>query len=89
MSLDLDADWREKAACRYFAEEMFVFGAAAQRHIAKEICGICVVRSKCLDYALDNRIKWGVWGGKTERQRKELLTSQSRPERYQRGEEAL
>ena len=33
----------------------------------------CPVRSECLAEALDNRIEWGVWGGMTERERRQLL----------------
>lgn len=33
----------------------------------------CPVRALCLAEALDNRIEWGVWGGLTERERRQLL----------------
>ena len=33
----------------------------------------CPVRFDCLAEALDNRIEWGVWGGMTERERRQLL----------------
>lgn len=40
---------------------------------AKAICMGCPVRAECLAEALDNRIEWGVWGGMTERERRQLL----------------
>lgn len=40
---------------------------------AKSICMGCPVRAQCLAEALDNRIEWGVWGGMTERERRQLL----------------
>lgn len=40
---------------------------------ARTVCNGCPVRSDCLAEALDNRIEWGVWGGMTERERRQLL----------------
>jgi WhiB family redox-sensing transcriptional regulator len=40
---------------------------------AKRICTDCPVRTQCLAEALDNHIEWGVWGGMTERERRQLL----------------
>jgi WhiB family redox-sensing transcriptional regulator len=42
---------------------------------AKAICNgedgspVCPVREKCLEYALENRERFGIWGGMSERQR--------------------
>lgn len=36
------------------------------------ICGSCAIRSDCLLTALENNYDFGVWGGTTPRQRKEL-----------------
>jgi len=40
---------------------------------AKKICSECPVRTKCLEYALKNRVDHGVWGGTSERQRRRIL----------------
>ncbi|MFE6164895.1 WhiB family transcriptional regulator [Streptomyces sp. NPDC056486] len=37
---------------------------------AKELCGLCSVRRDCLDFALQNVLKEGVWGGLTEAERR-------------------
>lgn len=34
--------------------------------MAKEVCADCPVREGCLEYALDNNIRNGVWGGLDE-----------------------
>jgi WhiB family redox-sensing transcriptional regulator len=43
---------------------------------AKRICATCDVRQDCLDYALTNGEKYGIWGGATVRERRRL-TAQS------------
>ncbi|MFH8751857.1 WhiB family transcriptional regulator [Streptomyces rimosus] len=37
---------------------------------AKEMCGLCPVRRDCLNYALENVLKEGIWGGLTEAERR-------------------
>ncbi|HET6859312.1 MAG TPA: WhiB family transcriptional regulator [Streptomyces sp.] len=37
---------------------------------AKELCSLCPVRRDCLNYALENVLKEGVWGGLTEAERR-------------------
>jgi hypothetical protein len=48
-------------------------GRFARVRLAKTICGECPVQQQCLDYALDNREAFGVWGGYTERERRKLM----------------
>jgi WhiB family redox-sensing transcriptional regulator len=50
---------------------MFPEGSAQKK--VRAICFACPVRSECLAEALDNRIEWGVWGGMTERERRQIL----------------
>lgn len=47
-------------------------GTAAPRK-AKAVCSGCTVRVECLAYALLNRETDGVWGGMTERERRQYL----------------
>ena len=65
-------DWLERAVCAdRDPEELFVPGPAQNR--SKLICRSCPVCDECLAEALDNRIERGVWGGMTERERRDLL----------------
>lgn len=41
--------------------------------IARKLCAGCPVKNVCLSYALDNYEPFGVWGGLSTRERKELL----------------
>jgi WhiB family redox-sensing transcriptional regulator len=36
---------------------------------AKAVCASCPVQAHCLDYALENSIKYGIWGGLNEEER--------------------
>jgi WhiB family redox-sensing transcriptional regulator len=50
-----------------------LFPEARDQRRAKAICLSCSVLTNCLAEALDNHIEWGVWGGMTERERRQLL----------------
>ncbi|GAB3493447.1 WhiB family transcriptional regulator [Amycolatopsis cihanbeyliensis] len=71
-------DWRHRAACRDEDPELFfpvsdVGPAAAQAAQAKAVCARCPVRALCLRYALDNGLDYGIYGGTTERERRDLV----------------
>lgn len=40
---------------------------------ARAICNMCPVKTECLDYAYINKEKFGVWGGKSESQRRRIF----------------
>lgn len=66
-----DDDWTLRAKCRGMEDALFPEGKDQKR--ARVVCNGCPVRKECLAEALDNRIEWGVWGGMTERERRQLL----------------
>jgi WhiB family redox-sensing transcriptional regulator len=39
---------------------------------AKAVCRACPVRNECLSYALEQDERFGIWGGTSERERREL-----------------
>ncbi|MER5439079.1 WhiB family transcriptional regulator [Streptomyces sp. NPDC002790] len=71
-----DHSWQERGLChRLPAEDIdaLFFHAARDRAAideAKSICGQCPVRKECFDYALENEIRHGMWGGLTEDERR-------------------
>ena len=70
-------DWRFRAACRYADPELFfpegTAGPAVEAaDLAKRFCGRCLVRARCLDWALDHNAAFGIWGGVTEGERRDL-----------------
>lgn len=72
MRVTEDVNWATRGACVQGApDDLFVQGAAQRS--ARSVCLGCTVRLECLADALDNRVEFGVWGGKTERERRALL----------------
>lgn len=65
-------NWRESANCRDSDPDMFFPSEVSGVNAAKAICAACVSIDSCLDYALDNNILHGVWGGTSERQRRKI-----------------
>lgn len=55
--------WRENALCRQTDPEAFFPEPGESTAQAKQTCMACVVRTSCLDYALDTGQAHGIWGG--------------------------
>jgi hypothetical protein len=55
-------DWREHAACQH-RQDLDWFDLACYLHACLEVCATCPVADHCLDYAITNEIRDGVWGG--------------------------
>ncbi len=66
-------DWRRQAACRGVDPEVFYPVNDDDAEEAKEVCAGCPVRQPCLEWALQDRERFGVWGGLTERERRRML----------------
>ena len=45
---------------------------------AKAVCRECAVQESCLEHALGVREKDGVWGGRTERERRRIIRQRRR-----------
>ena len=43
----------------------------------QSICNICVHRKECLEYAIKERLSYGIWGGATGEMRKRLFKNKS------------
>ncbi|WLD46779.1 WhiB family transcriptional regulator [Candidatus Nanosynbacter lyticus] len=68
------ANWRNKANCRDSDPDMF-FPESKDRRYAEEalkVCRGCKVKEDCLDHAIENDEKYGIWGGMTPEARKKL-----------------
>lgn len=75
-------DWRHQAACRDEDPELFFpvgesAPALAQAEDAKQICCTCPVIEQCKQWAIDNRMETGVWGGLDEYQLSDIRRHRS------------
>src|SRR5262245_45714039 len=67
-----DPHWQEQALCTQTDPEAFFPEPGRLANAAKRICARCDVRGECLEYALANDERFGIWGGLTEHERREL-----------------
>lgn len=67
-----DEDWAEKALCPQTDPEAFYPEKGGSTKDAKKVCQRCPVSKQCLQWALDNDERYGVWGGLSERERRRL-----------------
>ena len=64
--------WQERSLCAQTDPEAFFPEKGGSTREAKKVCASCDVRSECLDYALENDERFGIWGGLSERERRKL-----------------
>lgn len=66
-------EWADHGLCGTHPEPLLWFperGASTAE--AKAICRVCPVQAECLTYAINNNEKHGIWGGKSERERRRI-----------------
>ena len=64
--------WQMFANCLGVDPDLFFPERGASTKEAKSVCQGCVVREDCLEYALANGEKFGIWGGLSERERSRI-----------------
>ncbi len=72
---DTDDDalaWQADALCAQTDPEAFFPEKGGSTRDAKKICTSCEVKAECLEYALQNDERFGIWGGLSERERRKL-----------------
>ena len=79
-------DWRHHAACLHEDPELFfpigdTAPALIQLEEAKAVCHRCPVIDTCLTWAFQTHQDAGVWGGRSEGERRSLSRSAARARR--------
>ena len=70
---EVELTWMQEGHCRWYAPGAFFPSDGVGVGAARAICAECPVQAMCLEYALDNHIDHGVWGGCSERERRRIL----------------
>ena len=79
----IDDSWQLRGLCRGNHSHLFFPPSTFERKDERErrelraraICRVCPVMSECLDYAMRIREPYGIWGGFTENERRDLVTA--------------
>ncbi len=69
---EADDQWQERALCAQTDPEAFFPEKGGSTREAKRICLGCEVKDACLEYALANDERFGIWGGLSERERRRI-----------------
>lgn len=65
--------WTQDALCAQTDPDSFFPEKGEATKPARDVCTSCDVVAECLAYALRTKQRYGVWGGKSERQRRRML----------------
>lgn len=68
----VDEPWMGEAVCAQTDPEEFFPEHGGSTKVAKSICRGCPVITECLEYAMAHNERHGVWGGMSERERRQL-----------------
>ncbi|MFF4007252.1 WhiB family transcriptional regulator [Streptomyces sp. NPDC001717] len=71
-SATADTAWYDLALCAQTGPGFFFPEPGSSLRDAKRLCGACEGRVACLEYALANDERFGVWGGLSEAERSAL-----------------
>ncbi len=69
-------EWMDDALCATTDPEAFFPEKGGSTRDAKRICLACDVKDQCLQYALENDERFGIYGGFSERERRRLRRGQ-------------
>ncbi|SHJ15165.1 WhiB family transcriptional regulator, redox-sensing transcriptional regulator [Tessaracoccus bendigoensis DSM 12906] len=69
--------WQADALCAQTDPEAFFPEKGGSTREAKRVCQGCTVRTECLEFALAQDERFGIWGGLSERERRKLRSAAS------------
>jgi WhiB family redox-sensing transcriptional regulator len=72
-TIPVDRGWRDLALCGQVDPEIFFPEKGQPSLAAKKVCAMCEVTAECLEFALVNDERFGVWGGTSRTQRRLIM----------------
>lgn len=67
-----DESWRHRSLCTQTDPDAYYPEKGESAQPAKRICNRCEVKPECLQWALEKDQRFGIWGGLTSRERRQL-----------------
>jgi WhiB family redox-sensing transcriptional regulator len=67
-----ELSWQERSLCAQTDPEAFFPEKGGSTREDNKVCVGCEVRAECLESALSNDERFGIWGGLSERERRKL-----------------
>ena len=64
--------WQDLANCSGADQDLFFPERGASTRKAKAICAACAVKEECLEFAITQGERFGIWGGLSERERRKI-----------------
>ena len=64
--------WQDFANCSGADQDLFFPERGASTRKAKAICAACSVKEECLEFAITQGERFGIWGGLSERERRKI-----------------
>lgn len=77
-SVRLDLEWQERGLCAQVDPELFFPEKGQSTKAAKQVCMACDVRGVCLEDALARGERFGIAGGKSERERRTIAAERAK-----------
>lgn len=69
--------WMQDALCAQVDGDLWFPEKGQSTAEAKAVCGRCDVRAECLEYSLQNKERFGVFAGVSERERRKILKARA------------
>jgi WhiB family redox-sensing transcriptional regulator len=77
----LTLDEKDRALCTQTDPEIFYPEQGQTNKDAKRICAQCPIRARCLEVALANGERFGIWGGLSDKDCRQILAARRKAER--------
>lgn len=66
-------EWRKQAECKGVTTAEFFSDSRVVINRVKSMCKVCPVKKECLEFALNNEIMFGIYGGMTPKERNQAF----------------
>lgn len=77
-AVDSEPYWQELALCAQTDPDIFFPEKGGSTTPATSVCTACEVQAECLEYAISNDIRHGIWGGMSDNDRRRMSRERRR-----------